>query len=299
MNSDGGGTMNSDHRRQVRPGRVVLYGVITCGAAIMLIPLSWMVLTSLKTFVEVLQEPTRWIPALAQWSNYRVVFQEFDFGLYLWNSVFVTAMSITGSLISCCLAAYAFVFIDVRFKGPIFAALLSTMLLPAQVTIIPLFKFFATIGWVNTYLPLILPHWLGLNVFAIFLMRQFFLTIPKAYVEAARMDGASELSILWNVVVPLSTPVLLAATVFTFLASWNDLFGPLIYLHDERLFTMPIGLFSFIAKAGVLEGGGGTAVTPWNLVMSLTTVMIVPVIVVFFLAQKRFIEGVAASGLKG
>ena len=265
----------------------------------MLIPLSWMVLTSLKTFVEVLQEPTRWIPALAQWSNYRVVFEEFEFGRYLLNSIFVTTMTIIGTLISCSLAAYAFVFIEVRFKALIFAALLSTMLLPAQVTIIPLFKFFASIGWVNTYLPLIVPHWLGLNVFGIFLLRQFFLTIPKSYIEAARMDGASELHILWNVVVPLSTPVLLTVTVFTFLASWNDLFGPLIYLHDERLYTMPIGLFSFIAKAGVLEGGGGTQVTPWNLVMSLTTVMIVPVIIVFFLAQKRFIEGVAASGIKG
>ena len=291
--------MSSKDRRQVRSGRILLYGVLTGGAVIMLIPLTWMVLTSLKTFVEVLQEPTRWIPGLAQWSNYRVVFQEFEFSLYLWNSVFVSVMAIAGTLISCSLAAYAFVFINVRFKGPLFAALLSTMLLPAQVTIIPLFKFFAILGWVNTYLPLILPYWLGLNVFAIFLMRQFFLTIPKAYVEAARMDGASELSILWNIIVPMSTPVLLTATVFTFLASWNDLFGPLIYLHDERLFTLPIGLFSFIAKAGVLEGGGGTAVTPWNLVMSLTTVMIVPVIIVFFLAQKRFIEGVASTGIKG
>ena len=282
-----------------RPRRILLYTTITCGAVVMLIPLSWMVLTSLKTFVEVLQEPTRWVPALAQWSNYRVVFEEFEFGRYLLNSIFVTTMTIIGTLISCSLAAYAFVFIEVRFKGPIFAALLSTMLLPAQVTIIPLFKFFASIGWVNTYLPLIVPHWLGLNVFGIFLLRQFFLTIPKSYIEAARMDGASELHILWNVVVPLSTPVLLTVTVFTFLASWNDLFGPLIYLHDERLYTMPIGLFSFIAKAGVLEGGGGTQVTPWNLVMSLTTVMIVPVIIVFFLAQKRFIEGVAASGIKG
>ena len=211
--------MSSKDRRQVRSGRVVLYGVLTCGAVIMLIPLSWMVLTSLKTFVEVLQEPTRWIPGLAQWSNYRVVFQEFEFGLCLWNSVFVSVMAIAGTLISCSLAAYAFVFINVRFKGPLFAALLSTMLLPAQVTIIPLFKFFAILGWVNTYLPLILPYWLGLNVFAIFLMRQFFLTIPKAYVEAARMDGASELSILWNIIVPMSTPVLLTATVFTFLAS--------------------------------------------------------------------------------
>ena len=292
--------MNSEGRgRRLRPGRVLFYGALVGGAALMLFPLAWMLMTSLKSFTEVLQEPMKWIPDRSQWSNYLVVFREFEFGRFLWNSVFVTGMTIAGTLVSCSAAAYAFVFIRVRFKGPIFAALLATMMLPGQVTIIPLFKFFAQIGWVNTYYPLIVPHWLGANVFGIFLLRQFFLTIPHGYIEAARMDGASELRILWHVVVPLSTPVLLTVTVFTFLASWNDLFGPLIYLHDERLYTMPVGLFYFIAKAGVIIGGAGTQVTPWNLVMALTTVMIVPVIVVFFLAQKRFIEGISASGIKG
>ncbi len=293
--------MNSEGRVRVRvrPGRVLFYGSIVGGAVLMLFPLAWMLMTSLKSFTEVLQEPMKWIPGSPQWSNYLVVFREFEFGRFLWNSVFVTGMTIAGTLVSCSAAAYAFVFIRVRFKGPIFAALLATMMLPGQVTIIPLFKFFAQIGWVNTYYPLIVPHWLGANVFGIFLLRQFFLTIPHGYIEAARMDGASELRILWHVVVPLSTPVLLTVTVFTFLASWNDLFGPLIYLHDERLYTMPVGLFYFIAKAGVIMGGAGTQVTPWNLVMALTTVMIVPVIAVFFLAQKRFIEGISASGIKG
>ena len=291
--------MNSEGRVQVSPGQVLFYGALVGGAMLMLFPLAWMVMTSLKSFTEVLQEPMKWIPDRSQWNNYLVVFREFEFGRFLWNSVFVTGMTIAGTLVSCSAAAYAFVFIRVRFKGPIFAALLATMMLPGQVTILPLFKFFAQIGWVNTYYPLIVPHWLGANVFGIFLLRQFFLTIPQGYIEAARMDGASELRILWHVVVPLSTPVLLTVTVFTFLASWNDLFGPLIYLHDERLYTMPVGLFYFIAKAGMITGGGGTQVTPWNLVMALTTVMIVPVIIVFFLAQKRFIEGISASGIKG
>ena len=285
--------------RNFPTNQFLLYGTLILGSVIMLMPLAWMVSTSLKTFVEVLQEPERWMPQVAQWRNYMVVLREFEFGKFFWNSVYVTGMTVIGTLVSCSLAAYAFVFLNVRYKGLIFAALLATMMLPGQVTIIPLFLFFVKVGWVNTYYPLIVPAWLGANVFGIFLLRQFFLTIPHSYVEAARMDGASEPRILWNIVVPLSAPVLLTVTVFTFLGSWNDLFGPLIYLHDERLYTMPVGLFYFIAKAGVLGEGDGIQGTPWNLVMALTTVMVVPVVAVFFVAQKRFVEGISASGMKG
>lgn len=281
-----------------RVERILLYVVLVAGAVIMLTPLSWMILTSLKSFSEVLTEPTRWLPAAPQWSNYLVALREFEFDKFFFNSVFVTSMTIAGTLVSCLLASYAFVFLEARGKGLLFALLLSTMMLPGQVTVIPLFKFFVKLGWINTYYPLILPAWLGANVFGIFLLRQFFLTIPTSYIEAARMDGASELRILWSVIVPLSKPVLMTITVFTFLGSWNDLFGPLIYLHDERLYTMPVGLLYFIAQAGALTQGGNQG-TPWHLVMALTTVMILPIIVVFFVAQKRFVEGITSAGVKG
>ena len=206
-------------------------------------------------------------------------------------------MVVVGTVLSCCCAAYGLAFLEVPYKNLVFAALLSTMMLPGQVTIIPLFKFFAGIGWVNTYYPMIVPAWLGGNVFGIFLLRQFFLTIPRSYIEAARMDGASEMTILWKLIVPMSTPVVMTVVVFTFLGSWNDLFSPLIYLHDERMHTLPIGLLTFIAQAEA--AGRSSGGIPWHLVMALATVMVAPIIVIFFLAQKHFIEGIASAGVKG
>jgi ABC-type glycerol-3-phosphate transport system permease component len=170
-------------------------------------------------------------------------------------------------------------------------------MLPGQVTVIPLFLGFVEIGWINTFLPLILPAWLGQNVFALFLMRQFHRGIPFSLIEAARLDGASELQIIWSVIVPMSRPVLMAITVFAFIWSWNDLFNPLLYLHDERLYTMPIGLLYFISESSAT--GGGQAQVPWHLVMAVTTIMVLPVILVFFLAQRQFIQSIASAGVKG
>lgn len=283
---------------KARLERAAIYLVLIAGSILMLIPLAWMVLTSLKSFPEVVADPPVWLPEHPQWGNYVQAIVQFQFDRFFWNSVFVTTMTIAGTLVSSCLAAYAFVFLKARFRNLIFAVLLTSLMLPDQVTIIPLFMVFVKLGWVNTFLPLVIPAWLGKNVFAIFLLRQFFRTIPKTYVEAARIDGASELQILWHVILPASVPVLTAITVFTFLWSWNDLFNPLIYLHDERLYTMPVGLLYFISESDAAGGAGGDIV-PWHLVMALTTVMIVPVVVVFFFAQKRFIQGVTSTGLKG
>jgi ABC-type glycerol-3-phosphate transport system permease component len=266
---------------------------LVAGAVVMLVPLAWMVLTSLKTFPEVLAYPPAWLPAAPQWNNYRQAFTEFNVARYFWNSIVVTTLTLAGTLVSCTLAAYAFVCLPWRGKNIVFALLLSTLMLPGQVTIIPVFRLFVKLGWVNTYWPLVLPAWLGGNVFGIFLLRQFFKTIPRDYVEAARIDGASEWRILWSVFVPLARPALLTVAVFTFVWSWNDLWGPLLYLHDDRLYTLPIGLVNFIGICGRAEG------TPWQLVMAVTTVMMVPVIVLFFFAQKRFIEGIATTGIKG
>ena len=269
------------------------YVILIAGSIVMLTPLAWMLVTSLKSFDEVIASPPVWWPKEMRWGNYREALTTFDFSRYLLNSLLICVATIAGTLVSCTLAAYAFACLRARGRDLIFALLLSTMMLPAQVTIIPLFKLFASIGWVNTFWPLIVPSWLATNVFAIFLLRPFFLAVPRDYVEAARIDGASELRILWSIFVPLSKPVLLTVTVFAFLASWNDLWGPLIYLHDERLFTMPIGLLNFIGTSGRAQG------SPWHLVMAVSTVMMVPIVIVFFVAQRRFIEGIATSGIKG
>jgi ABC-type glycerol-3-phosphate transport system permease component len=263
----------------------------------MLLPFVWMLLSSLKTFPEVLAAPPRWLPSDPQWLNYLTAIDTFQFGRFFWNSTFITAAIIFGTLISCTLASYAFAFLRVPGKPLLFGLLLTQLMLPGQVTVIPLFLGFVEIGWINTFLPLILPAWLGQNVFALFLMRQFHRGIPFSLIEAARLDGASELQIIWSVIVPMSRPVLMAITVFAFIWSWNDLFNPLLYLHDERLYTMPIGLLYFISESSAT--GGGQAQVPWHLVMAVTTIMVLPVILVFFLAQRQFIQSIASAGVKG
>ena len=277
---------------------LLVYALLGLGALIMVLPLAWMVLTSLKTFPEILRNPAPWLPAVPQWPNYRTVWEGFAFYRFFLNSSFVAAMVIAGTMLTCCPAAYAFAYYDVRHKDLIFGALLSTLMLPAQVTVIPLFQAYASLHWVNTYLPLVLPAWMGGNVFGIFLLRQFFRTIPRSFIEAARLDGASEWTIIWKLVVPMSVPAVLTVVIFTFLWSWNDLFNPLIYLHNESTYTLPVGLLYFIARAEQLTGGNAGQV-PWHLVMTLATVMVLPVIVLFAFAQRRFVEGVASSGVKG
>jgi ABC-type glycerol-3-phosphate transport system permease component len=246
----------------------------------------------------VLRSPPAWLPASPQWVNYRTVWDGFAYYRFFLNSLFVAVMVIAGTLVTCCPAAYAFAFYKVRHKDLLFGLLLSTVMLPAQVTVIPLFKAFAALGWVNTYLPLIVPVWLGGNVFGIFLLRQFFRTLSPSLLEAARLDGASEWTILWRLVVPMSLPAVLTVVVFTFIWSWNDLFNPLIYLQNEELCTLPVGLLYFIARAEQLTGGA-TGQVPWHLVMTLATVMTLPVMIVYVFVQRRFVEGVAASGVKG
>jgi ABC-type glycerol-3-phosphate transport system permease component len=284
------------HMPEQRAGKtssVLTYLTLIVGSVVMLAPLAWMVLTSFKSFEEVIAAPPVMWPARLRIGNYREALTTFDFSRYLFNSLFLCVATISGTLVSCTLAAYAFACLRVRGRDFVFALLLGTMMLPAQVTIIPLFKLFASIGWIDTFWPLVVPSWLGSNVFAIFLLRQFFLAVPRDYIEAARIDGASELRILVSIFVPLSKPVLLTVTVFAFIGSWNDLWGPLIYLHDESRFTMPLGLLNFIGTAGRAQG------SPWHLVMAVSTVMMIPIVVMFFLAQKRFIEGIATSGIKG
>lgn len=280
------------------PRRAMIWFCLLAGSVVMLLPLAWMILTSLKTFQETLADPPLWIPSHFRWDNYLTAIRAFDFSRYFANSVIVSVGCIAGTLVSSCLSAYALVAYKVRGKNFVFALLLATLMLPGQVTSIPLFRLYVGLHWINTFRPLIVPGWLGCNVFAIFLLRQFFLQIPRDYIESARIDGASELRILTTIFVPLAKPALLTITVFTFIGTWNDLWAPLLYLYDEKLYTLPLGLMQFIGVAG--NGATGTAQgTPWHLVMAISTIMMIPVAIVFFLAQKRFIEGISAAGIKG
>ncbi len=277
---------------------VFLYAALGVGALFMVLPLVWMLLTSLKTFPEVIHSPPVWFPAVPQWCNYRTVMEGFAFHRLFLNSLFVAAMVIAGTVLTCCPAAYAFAFHDVRHREVIFGVLLTSLMLPAQVTIIPLFRVFSAIHWVNTYLPLVVPAWLGGNVFGIFLLRQSFRAIPRSLIDAARIDGATEWTILWRLVVPVSMPAVLTVCVFTFIWSWNDLFNPLIYLQDEAMATLPVGLLYFINRSQQIATAS-TDQVPWQLVMTLATVMVLPLIALFAFVQRRLVDSVASSGVKG
>jgi multiple sugar transport system permease protein len=231
-----------------------------------------------------------------RWQNYADAIQTahrpslgVSFWTYVQNSSVIAILSIIGTLFSCSLAAYGFARVRWPGRDLVFFVVLATLMLPFQVTMIPLYLFFTgTLGWGNTFLPLVVPTFFG-NAFDIFLLRQFFRTIPEELADAARVDGASELRIFWNIMLPLSVPVLATITVFTFLWAWNDFQGPLIYLTDPRRFTMALGLKDYQQQHSV----------SWNQLMAAATMFTVPIVVLFFFAQRTFIQGVKLTGLKG
>ncbi len=262
--------------------------VLTIGAATMIVPLLWMVSTSLKNLAEANAFPPDWIPSTARWSNYQEIFERVPFARFILNSFKVTVLGVIGQLLTTSMAG--FVFARLRFKGrePLFLILLATLMIPPQVTLVPQYLIFRELGWVNSHLALIMPFWFG-GAFGTFLMRQFFLTIPQDLVDAARIDGCTPLRMYWEIFLPLSVPALATLAIFTFLARWNDLLGPLIYLNDTELMTVTIGITYFL--------GQYYADTP--LLMAASFVSIVPTLLLFVVAQRYFIRGVVLSGLKG
>ena len=258
------------------------------GAAAMVVPFVWMLSTSLKTNDQLFLNPPRWIPSPIAWSNYPEAFAAAPFLIYTTNTLTITVGSIVGTLLSCSLAAYGFARIQAPGRDFLFMLLLSTMMVPGIVTMIPVFILFSKIHWVNTPLPLIVPHFFG-SAFFIFLLRQFFLSIPLDLEDAAYIDGASSLQILWSIFLPLSRPALTAITVFQFIWSWNDFMGPLIYLTDTNKRTISIGLQAFLNQYGA----------DWTHLMSASVMATLPILIIFFIAQRYFIQGIVTTGLAG
>lgn len=248
-------------------------------------PFVWLVMTSFKPEAEVFQTiwPRHWVL-----SNYTQGVQHFPFGRYLVNTLILCSLNVVGVVLSSSLVAYGLARVPWRGRHLLFALLLSTMMLPAQVTMVPLFAVFRALGWIDTYLPLIVPAFLG-NAFFIFLLRQFFLTIPGDLSDAARLDGCSEFDIYRRVMVPLATPALATVALFTFLNTWNDFLGPLIYLYDDNKFPLSLGLAMFSSQYGSF----------WGQLMAVSTIMTAPIIVLFFFTQRTFIQGLTMSGIKG
>src|SRR6266571_238998 len=247
-----------------------------------------MLSTSFKADRQVFALPPQWIPHPAHPENYPVSLSAFPFWRYLANTLFLCVATVVGSLVSCALPAYAFARIPFRGRDTLFLIMLCTIMLPAQATMLPVFLLFRWLGWIGSFLPLWVPAFFG-NAFYIFLLRQFFRTIPRELSDAARIDGCGEGGIFWRVILPLSKPALASVALFTFIGTWTDYLGPLVYLHDERQFTLALGLTAFLGRHGA----------EWNLLMAASTVVTAPLILLFLLTQRTFVKGVALTGLKG
>ena len=269
--------------------KVIVYILLTLGAIIMLVPLFWMVSTSLKTNTEIFQADLVWWPKSFQWKNYIDAFTRLPFGTWTLNTIIITITTIIGSMISCTLVAYGFSRFHVKEKNALFMLLLSTMMLPSTVTMIPLFMIFRELGWINTFLPLIVPSFFG-NAFFVFLLRQFFMSLPTELEDAAKIDGLGVFGVLIRIILPLTLPALTTVAIFQFNGAWNDFMGPLIYLNNPESYTLALGINFFKSENNV----------QWNYLMAASVVSLLPSLVIFFVGQKYFIEGISiSSGMKG
>lgn len=252
-------------------------------------PFLWMLSTALKPLEETMTVPPTWIPSAFQWRNFSEAIASMgDFWRYAGNTLYVASMSVVGSVLSSALAAYGFSRIEWRGRDKVFFLCLATMMIPFPVIMVPTYALFRELDWINTFKALYIPFFLG-NAFNIFLLRQFFLSIPRSITDAARIDGCGELRIFFQIILPLSKSALLVVALFTFMHSWNDFFAPFIFINDQDNYTLALGLQAFQSRAGGSE---------WHYLMAASTIIILPLIVLFFFTQKTFIQGITATGGK-
>jgi len=256
------------------------------------LPFYWMVISSLKEMNEVFAWPVVWFPKKLLWRNYLEAWNIAPFSKYYLNTIYLTGLRLIGTILSCTSVAYAFARLRTPLKGILFMLLLGTLMLPSQVTLIPTFIIWYRLGALDTYWPLLMPSFFG-SAYHIFLLRQFFMTIPGQLGEAAKIDGASPWGILWRIYLPLSKPALAVVSIFTFQWSWGDFFSPLIYLIDAKKMPVAYGIFLFKGEA---QYGG---ITYWHYLMAMSVVMILPPVLLFFVGQKYFIQGIVMTGIKG
>lgn len=269
-------------------GRVATYIALLFFSVLFLFPLVWMITTSLKSIGEINTSQPVWFPSPPQWENYKIVTAKLNFWRYTLNTVMLCVLTVTGTVLSCSLAAYGFARIKWPGRDKLFIITLGTMMIPFPVLMVPLYALFKEFGWVGTFKPLWVPSFFA-SAYNIFLLRQFFMTIPQDLTDAAVVDGCSEFRIFWQMIIPLARSALMVVGLFCFMAVWNDFLGPLIYLSNENDFTLALGLQAFQSQ----HGGTDT-----NLLMAAGSVMVLPVIVLFFFTQKSFIEGISLTGLK-
>lgn len=271
-------------------GSVSLYAGALLIAFVMIMPLVWLVRSSFMGMGQIFRFPPEWIPKPWQFENYPNALTAVPlFPNYFGNTMIVLVPTVVGTVLTASISAFGFSRLRWPGRDIVFGILMTALMLPYAVVLIPTFLLFSGLGLVNTHWPLIIPYWFGGNIFFVFLLRQFFRTIPSELDQAAFIDGANPLQILFHIIIPLSKPALIAAAIFSGLFAWNDFLGPLVYLHDSRLFTLALGLSQFT----------GMYTSQWHLLMAASTVIILPVVMLFFIAQRYFIEGITLTGTKG
>jgi multiple sugar transport system permease protein len=287
--SEDTGVRLASPRRVPRWSRALVWFLLLSGSLLMTLPFLWMVSTSLKETAQVWVFPPQWLPNPVRWQNYTEALTILPFGRYALNTLIITVVTTVGVVLTSSLCAYGFARLQFPGRDLIFMIVLTAIMIPYAVLLIPHYIMFRYLGWIDTYLPLTVPVWFGGGAFNIFLLRQFFRTIPAELSDAARIDGSSELGIYWRIIMPLAGPALAAVAIFTVLNAWNDFLGPLVYISSQDKFTLALGLAQF----------RGLYATQWQYLMAASTVVVVPTLVLFFLAQRYFIQGVVLTGLKG
>lgn len=266
----------------------VVYAMLIAGSLMFLLPLIFALTSSFKTNGQIMEIPPRWIPDPFHWQNYPEALTYIPFAKYTLNTLIIAVGAITGNLLSCTIIAYGFARLKAPGKNFFFILMLSTMMLVEPVRIIPIYIIFSKLGWVDSFLPMIIPAFFG-SPFYIFLLRQFFMCIPRELEDAALIDGANRLQILWKIIVPNARPALAAVAIFNFQGVWNDFLYPLVFLHNQNNYTIALGLSFFRSTYSV----------QWGYLMAASVVALLPMVIIFFLAQKTFIEGISFSGIKG
>jgi multiple sugar transport system permease protein len=256
---------------------------------LLMAPMLWLISTSFKEQSDIFTLPPQWIPDPIRWQNYPEALSAQPFGRYFYNTMLVTVFATLGTVLTASMAAFAFARLRFALRGFWFSVVISTLMLPSIVTMIPTFILFRWLKWIDTLYPLIVPFWFGGGAFNIFLLRQFFLTIPLELDEAARIDGANNYRIYWQIILPLAKPALTTVVIFSIINHWNEFVMPLIYLHSTDNWTMAIGL----------QGFKGLYATQWHWLMAASTMMVLPLIILFFSAQRYYLEGIQMSGIAG
>jgi multiple sugar transport system permease protein len=269
--------------------QVIAYLLILVGAFFLMIPFAWMLSTSLKTPGAVFDWPPVWIPDPVVWSNYPAAWNYLPFTTFLRNTLLITITSVIGQTLAASLVAYSFARLRWIGRNTLFLFLLATLMLPFHITMIPVFAIWKWLGAVDTLVPLIVPAFLGGGAFNVFLMRQFFMTIPLELDDAAKIDGCSIFAIYWRIILPLSKPVVGTVAIFSFLFHWDDFLGPLIYLNSIDKYTLALGLRLFQGQYN----------TKWELLMAASLIVMMPVLIIYFLAQRYFVQGIVFTGIKG